>query len=648
MGLWIFLRRKYEDLAFSKLYWTTISMEFLERGAYYTLLAVLCLHLAYNLGLSNLQIGILSGELYLLLSAVPIFGGAFAERIGYKTSLRFSLVLICSAYFLLGAVSILAMYHLSLSSWSLFGIIFIIYFILGIGAGSFKPVISATVAKTSSKERRSLAYMTYYWFINLGGFLFPLITALVFLIVSFGVPDERIFYYYICFVAGLLIIINYMIGKLKYKNPDPPNKDSDMLQPLRNILIVMKDRRFVLFLLIYSGFFVMFSTMHITIPLYMEDFHIMPTWFSVLFLATINPGAIILFGPYLSRFSHKFSPLTLIIFGLLIYLLGLYFMGIAALPFFFILGIVIFSCGEFLAHPNYSTYISLIAPRDKFAIYMGAAFLPSAIGYLVGGIICHGILYEEIAAVLQRPKLYWGIIVSIGLVTAALLWLFKRVYGKRDLVCSVPDTHKKLSFVDRTSSSGLTVAIVLILIPCLITIGYIGGNNIYYRDKGEGTEDDIKTIDLENFELIQGEARSYQDYATEGQSFELIHIITETNVCNVIFRLIWTDEEDTGWIGSSPNHENKPDTFTIEVNGPDGKISQKESDSNEYRKEGLIEFSVSVPVTIDPSLNGTGDWGITIDIDAGDHEPKYGDGVTFIDQGNDFTLEILYEFYQNK
>ena len=227
MPLPSFIRRKIDSFSFPKLYWITVFMEFLERGAYYTLLAVLWLHFAYNLELSNLQIGILTAELYLLFSVVPVFGGALAERIGYKNSLRISLILISAAYFLLGVFSILAMYHWNLGSWAVFWIFFGVCLILGTGSGSFKPVISATVGKTSSVEKRSLAYMTYYWFINLGAFSFPLITALAFLIVSFWVPDERILYYYICFVAGLLILLNYMINRLRYQDLDPPAKTGE-------------------------------------------------------------------------------------------------------------------------------------------------------------------------------------------------------------------------------------------------------------------------------------------------------------------------------------------------------------------------------------------------------------------------------------
>ena len=637
MPLSSFIRSKIDRFSFPRLYWTTIFMEFLERGAYYTLLAVLWVHFAYNLEMSNLQIGILTSELYLLFSVVPVFGGAIAERIGYRKSLRISLTLNFAAYFLLGLFSILVMYHWNLGSWAVFGIFFGICLVLGTGSGSFKPVISATVGKTSSVEHRSLAYMVYYWFINLGAFSFPLITALAFLIVSFWVPDERVLYYYICFVAALLIIANYMVNRLRYENPDPPARTGGILKPFRNILSVLKDRRLAFFLLIYSGFFVMFSTMHLTIPLYMADFHIMPRWFSVLFLATVNPGAIILFGPYLSRFSRRSSPLALIVVGLAIYLMGLAFMGIAVVPFFFIAGIIIFSCGEFIAHPNYSSYISMIGRREKLAIYMGAAFLPSAMGYFIGGVICHGILYEEIAAVAQRPGLYWAVMVSIGLVTLAFLMIYNRKYGER-VGTDDPVASKKRSFLTRTTHSNFTVIMVFLMIPGLIFMGYMAGEKTYYRgmvENGSGSANGLEGLDE-----FHGALEPLEGVSREHDTLTLGAEIPEHCICSVECILTWSDEPDAG-----QRYTNQPDGFTLNVTAPNGTSVESGPLENSHGREAALicQFSYSPGTAYD--TGGTGDYVLKVICEeCGDQEPSVNVfGLrTISDTGNIWTLEMRY------
>jgi hypothetical protein len=57
---------------------------------------------------------------------------------------------------------------------------------------------------------------------------------------------------------------------------------------------------------------------------------------------------------------------------------------------------------------------------------MGYAFLPIAIGYIIAGPLGGYLLYE-FGEVLRRPKQLWWVIVAIGVVTAALMWLYDKI-----------------------------------------------------------------------------------------------------------------------------------------------------------------------------------------------------------------------------
>lgn len=54
---------------------------------------------------------------------------------------------------------------------------------------------------------------------------------------------------------------------------------------------------------------------------------------------------------------------------------------------------------------------------------------------------------------------------------------------------------------------------------------------------------------------------------------------------------------------------------------------------------------IIVPIESVPSLNGTGGWNITLWVVAGDHEPVGPGAFKFLDNGNDFTLEISHRYY---
>ena len=72
---------------YSKAFWTANAAEMLERMAYYAVFIVITLYLSNTLGFSDIEAslisGLFSGGLYLL----PLFTGAFADKIGYRKSI---------------------------------------------------------------------------------------------------------------------------------------------------------------------------------------------------------------------------------------------------------------------------------------------------------------------------------------------------------------------------------------------------------------------------------------------------------------------------------------------------------------------------------------------------------------------------------
>ena len=81
--------------------------------------------------------------------------------------------------------------------------------------------------------------------------------------------------------------------------------------------------------------------------------------------------------------------------GIVIGSLGFLCLASSTNPWIFVLGIAVFSIGEMTAHPKYYSFIGLVAPADRKAVYMGYAFLYGVIGSLVGSSL-GGALYEHI------------------------------------------------------------------------------------------------------------------------------------------------------------------------------------------------------------------------------------------------------------
>jgi proton-dependent oligopeptide transporter, POT family len=96
----------------------------------------------------------------------------------------------------------------------------------------------------------------------------------------------------------------------------------------------------------------------------------------------------------------------------------------------FLAVLVVLAIGEITQASRYYEYCSRLAPPGQQGLYMGYAFLPIAIGYFIAGPL-GGYLLHEFGDVLQRPAEMWWVIIAIGVLTAALMWLYDRIVQPR-------------------------------------------------------------------------------------------------------------------------------------------------------------------------------------------------------------------------
>src|SRR5690606_17697697 len=91
----------------------------------------------------------------------------------------------------------------------------------------------------------------------------------------------------------------------------------------------------------------------------------------------------------------------------------------------FVAGLIIFSIGEMTAHPKFISYIGLVAPADKKALYLGYSFLYGVIGSGIGGIL-GAVMYVHFVDNLHKPALLWIIFRMIGVLTIIGLLLYNK------------------------------------------------------------------------------------------------------------------------------------------------------------------------------------------------------------------------------
>ncbi len=412
--------------SFSRNFWVVIIMEFFERGSYYGVMSVLSVYLVLSvaeggLGFSKESVGVINSVTRPLLYLLPILSGAIADRYGYKKTLMFAFIIMSIGYFLTSLASAYALVFLSLLFMTL-------------GAGFFKPVISGTIARNTDEKNSSLGFGIYYWSINLGAFIFPLILvpylksiswSLIFVMAAIG--------------TGWLIFLNLFA----YKEPDKPETSKKVIDALKGILLVLKDFRFIIMIVIYSGFWILYFQMFDTVLWYLKDYMDMtpvnnlvnsflglfinnPNWkFDAEHVTVINALTIIVLQLFVSNIVKNKKALPTMIAGITMGTIGMGMLAISTYAWVFMAGIIIFSIGEMTAHPKFISYIGLIAPEDKKALYLGYSFLYGVIGSGIGGILGAS-LYVHFVDNLKAPSILWLIFSAIGVATIIGLMLYNK------------------------------------------------------------------------------------------------------------------------------------------------------------------------------------------------------------------------------
>ena len=417
--------------SFNKNFWTVITMEFFERGSYYGVMSVLSVYLILGvdkggLGFSKESVGVIKSTITPLLYLLPILSGAMADRYGYKKILMAAFVVMSLGYFLT-------------SLFTSYEFVFLSLLLMVTGAGFFKPIISGTIARSTTEKNSTLGFGIFYWSINLGAFIFPLILIHYLKAISWN---------YIFIMAsigtGWLIILNLFF----YKEPERPKSTKSLGKVLQEMILVIKDYRFMSMIVIYSGFWILYFQMFDTVLWYFGDYVDMtpinnlvnsflsifvtnPNWkFDTEHVTVINAGTIILLQLFVSNIVKNTKALPTMIFGIGLGTIGMAILAISSNAWIFLIGIFIFSLGEMTAHPKFISYVGLIAPEDKKALYLGYSFLYGVIGSGIGGIL-GAKLYVHFVDKLHTPNILWLIFSMIGVVTIIGLLLYNKFLAPR-------------------------------------------------------------------------------------------------------------------------------------------------------------------------------------------------------------------------
>jgi predicted MFS family arabinose efflux permease len=191
----------------------------------------------------------------------------------------------------------------------------------------------------------------------------------------------------------------------------------------KNFLTVLSNWRFMLFLIIFSGYYVAFWQQYIILPIFIHDY-VNPNS-NTETLLMCDPLTVIALQMVLSILTRKMPSFRGITLGTLISGLAWILLILHPSVAMTVATLIVVAIGEITQQPRYYEYISRLAPSGQQGTYMGFAFLPIGIGSLVGGWL-GGFLIHHFGEVLHQPGLIWWPVTGVGVATAGLLWIYDR------------------------------------------------------------------------------------------------------------------------------------------------------------------------------------------------------------------------------
>jgi len=227
-------------------------------------------------------------------------------------------------------------------------------------------------------------------------------------------------------VSAASVFLMFWVTLLFYREPGRADdaKVESVWVAFTNIFIVLGNLRYVVFLLISSGFYIVYWQIFTSVSIFMRTY--VDPHAAVDRILSLEAFTVIACQILVTYLTRKIPSVQTIAIGFL--LAGLSWSLLAVHPTMFRLGVllVILAFGELTQASRYYEYCSRLAPPEQQGLYMGYAFLPIAIGYGVAGKL-GGRLLTVFGETPHRPADMWWVITAIGVATAALMWLYGRI-----------------------------------------------------------------------------------------------------------------------------------------------------------------------------------------------------------------------------
>ena len=415
---------------FPKVFWVANFIEVLERFAYYGIYMSFGIYMQ-QLGFSKGDLGIIQSIFLLLSYLTPLFSGTIADKFGFKKVLIVSYIAYLPSILLLIVTETFSGIALTMLS-------------IGLAAGIFKPLISATVRATTDSTNKTLGFGIFYMMVNLGASVGPIVMG------NLRAMSWDYVFYTAAGTIGLMLITTLLF----YKEPERNIQNETLKKKFLDMKEALSDIKFLILIILLGIFFWLpFWAFFNILPVYIHDYldtaqlyqnvkgvlgetvtRIISQEYDGVW--KINAEAIshtgyiiIVLQLVISRIFEKRRAIPSFMFGLFVAAIGFFILGLSVTtsPGWVFLGIFLFAVGEMISSPRIQEYIMWIAPKEKAGLYMGTNFLATAIGALLSGLYTGLLGSFEKAGNPQNIMYTLTIHMILGILA---IWIYTKTMGE--------------------------------------------------------------------------------------------------------------------------------------------------------------------------------------------------------------------------
>jgi MFS family permease len=335
------------------------------------------LYITQHFGVGMTEVGILFSVHSAGNIVGGMMGGALADKYGRRSMVITGLVVSGAGSIAMGLVN-----HLSL--------FYIISGTLGLVGNIGGPARQAMVADLLPKEKQAEGFGILRIAFNISATIGPLLG---------GFLATRSFM--VLFIADALSsIITATIVFLVIPETKPQKKDNKPEESVMKTIIgykeVLKDLVFVLFLVVCAITVLVYMQMNSTLSVFLWNVH----GFSAQnfgYLLSMNAVMVVIFQFWIARKVSKYSPMKMMAFGTLFYMIGFGMYGFISATYLFFIAMIIITIGEMIVTPVSQAAAASFAPEDKRGRYMAVFSFQWAIPNLFG-ILAAGLVMEHLGS----------------------------------------------------------------------------------------------------------------------------------------------------------------------------------------------------------------------------------------------------------